>query len=261
MKRLLCVFFMVSVLIFCFGCQSYDGLSESKESGCFIIYYDKADESCIEDVAKILNDNIERITGNYNTDITGTSYKVYIYPDLTTFHEAIGRPDAADWLVGISPDRETVKMVSPNNAGTSHNYDQMLQVAVHEFTHSVIWGIEKESAIPIWLNEGIAEYEARQMNEKRKKSVRTMLTMESVPTLYEMKMCNSTEFGNMGGYELSYTIVEYIVSEYGYEKLNLLVRNPADFESAFGVSQADFETGWLDFITENYKTTYRPFIG
>ena len=152
-------------------------------------------------------------------------------------------------------------MVSPNNAGTSHNYDQMLQVAVHEFTHSVIWGIEKESAIPIWLNEGIAEYEARQMNEKREKSVRTMLTMESVPTLNDMKMCNSTEFGNMGGYELSYTIVEYIVSEYGYEKLNLLVRNPADFESAFGVSQADFETGWLDFITENYKTTYRPFIG
>jgi hypothetical protein len=245
------------------GCanSNYEGLSNKKSVNHFIFYYDKQDKNSIGDIAGVLNDNFEKITSNYEADADEKRIQIYIYPDLTTFHEAIGWPDAEDWVVGTASGGDAVKMVSPNNADASHNYDQMLQVAVHEFTHIVIANIEKTTAIPRWLSEGIAEYEAEQMDENRKSAVRSKIIAESVPTLNEMKMSTSTEFGKMGGYELSYTIVEYIVSEYGYEKLILLVRNPDDFTGAFGVSEADFETGWLGFINENYKTSYRPFIG
>lgn len=57
---------------------------------------------------------------------------VEIYPELKEFHEAIGYPEAPDWVVGFAGNGK-IQMVSPLNPGPQHTYDSLIKAAVHEF--------------------------------------------------------------------------------------------------------------------------------
>lgn len=61
-------------------------------------------------------------------------------------------------------------MVSPYVDKSKEDY--MIKVAIHEFTHVLVRKINKEG-VPIWLNEGIATFEANQMDDSIKKFIKS----------------------------------------------------------------------------------------
>jgi hypothetical protein len=91
-----------------------------------------------------------------------TPVRVFIYPDLESFHRAIGMPDAPDWIVGNTMDGD-IHIVSPNGAGT-RTLDDMQTVLIHEFVHIVTRCLSGDIySVPCWLTEGVAVYEAGQL--------------------------------------------------------------------------------------------------
>jgi hypothetical protein len=82
---------------------------------------------------------------------------------------------------------------------------------LHEFIHVAAYTINGDfSSIPRWLLEGIAYYEAQQFDDNQRK----YLANKSIPSLSRMETANSYDFGEMRGYQLSYTNIEFMVKKF-----------------------------------------------
>ena len=229
--------------------QNSDSLSLAKESEHFAFYSASGDIKVLDSLAITLENNYARITNRLGIQIEN-KIKVKVFPDLKSFHIAIKYPDAADWVVGSSIDDELL-MVSPLNPGSYHTYKSLMQVIVHEFTHVAVYYARGEkgiNTIPIWLNEGYAQYEAGQLNEDIRKYVKKSLTGKTPPTWSQLENASAMEFGQMNGYGLSVMIVEFLVDTYGIDKLVLLIKEPENIEIIYGLSKGDLEAQWVQYL-------------
>ena len=232
-----------------FAKQSAVPLSLQKTSRHFDFYSCDGDSNALDDIAKTLEDNTNRITDHLKIRFT-ERIRVYIYPDVKTFHTAIYWPDAPDWAIGAAGINE-MKMVSPLNPGSAHTYASLMQAIVHELVHSAVInavGLEGLSRLPKWLNEGYAFYEAGQMTDDMRESVKSHVQEKAPPTWNQLNPKDIVEFGNMGGYQLSTTIIEFLVKKHGFKKLMKLIEAPDELETIYGRSMDVLEKQWVQYI-------------
>ncbi len=175
---------------------------------------------------------------------------VYIYPDLKTFHNAVFLPDAPDWVVGAAGKNE-LKMVTPLNPGGAHTYNSLMLAIVHELTHTVVLNVRKQqqTRLPSWLNEGYAFYEAHQMTSNMRNWIKSDLTKHAPPSWKQLDQAGTVEFGDMGGYAFSTTIIEFLVHSYGF-KLRKLILAPEKMEDIYGVPKEDLEKTWVKYLRD-----------
>jgi hypothetical protein len=226
--------------------QNTDSLHLAKESRHFAFYSTDGDVKVLDSLAIILENNYSRITDRLGIQIE-KKIIVKVYPDLKSFHAAIHYPDAPDWVAGSSMDDELL-MVSPLNPGSYHTYQSLTQVIVHEFVHIAVYYARSGNdspAMPRWLNEGYAQYEAGQVNEKIRKYVKSSYSDKTLPTWAQLDAAPAMEFGKMNGYGLSVMIVEFLVDTYGIDKLVLLVKEPGNIEIIYGLPQNALEEQWV----------------
>jgi len=229
--------------------QNNDSLNLAKESQHFNFYSTNGDIKVLDSLAITLENNYSRITNHLGIQID-KKINVKVFPNLKTFHLAIKYPDAPDWVVGSSNGDELM-MVSPLNPGSIHTYESLMQVIVHEFVHiavSYARGDKGWTTLPRWLNEGYAQYEAGQINEHIRKIVESSVKAKTPPTWTQLDTASVMEFGNMNGYGLSVTIVEFLVVTYGIEKLVLLIKEPKNFENIYGLSENTLEKQWIQYL-------------
>jgi hypothetical protein len=229
--------------------NSNDSLNLQKTSLHFNLYSSDTDRKVLDDIAKALEDNYGRITEHLRTHFT-KSIKVYIYPDTKTFHNAIQMPNAPDWAVGAGGINE-LKMVSPLNPGSVHSYASLMQAIIHELTHTAVLNARGErglAGLPKWLNEGYAFYEAYQMNDYMRRTVKSRLLEKAPPTWIQLDTASIVEFGNMDGYAFSTMIIEFLVNKYGFEKLLNLIMTPENMDAIYGISKGDLEKQWIQYL-------------
>lgn len=214
----------------------------------FDFYSKKQDEKVLDDLSKVLESNYLRICNNMQTSFD-SKIDVFIYPNTKAFHIAIDYPDAPDWVVGAAGKNE-LKMVSPLNPGSVHSYESLMKAIVHELAHSIVLNFRKQGLVglPNWLNEGFAYYEANQLTEADRKKVHSSLLKNTIPSWNELKNSNTFEFGEMGGYGISATIVEFLIETNGYEKLKQYIVEPKNVENIYKISEKDLELMWLKYL-------------
>lgn len=198
---------------------------------------------CLKDLSDVLDENYIRVLNDLRTPPLHNKVDILIYANLNTYHKASYQPNAPTWVIANSVlGKDAIQMVNPLH-GDGRSYDEYMKAIVHEFTHIIVMRyINSTSNIPIWLNEGIASYEAKQ-DDDAGPLVSTAKLMNTLPTLKELETNNYT-FGNNNGYQFSYSIIEYIVKVYGYDKVVALVKSPAMFEKIIGMSKQDFQKVW-----------------
>jgi hypothetical protein len=229
--------------------QNSDSLNLANESQHFNFYSTGGDLKVLDSLAINLEDNYSRITHHLGIQIA-KKIDVKVFPDLKAFHAAIHYPDAPDWVVG-SCNGDELMMVSPLNPGSIHTNASLMQVIVHEFVHIAVSearGDKGWTALPRWLGEGYAQYEAGQVNEHIRKNVELSVIANSPPTWTQLDTASVMEFGNMNGYGLSVTIVEFLVDTYGIDKLVLLIKAPENFENIYGLSKNTLEKQWIQYL-------------
>lgn len=206
----------------------------------FEFYCNDTDEKCLDKLNQLLDENYLRITTDLGVRISRVT-RVYIFPDLETFHNEIGQPDAADSLVGLEY-LHAIYMVSPLYRGDMDTYYEILPVIVHEFTHIAFSYVNADyQTVPKWLDEGIAMFEAKQDPG--------FFSVTDCPTLNELDT-DYDSFVKINGYAYSYTIIAYIIKEFGWEKLRGLIDSASDFETILGVTKAEFYTHWVAYLKE-----------
>lgn len=222
------------------------GMIQQLKSNHFTFYSKDEDKDCLEELLRTLEQNFTRITEDLKVSLD-KKVEVYIYSDLNTYHEAINQPEAPSWVVGnANPIERTIQMVNPSKAD-GRPYSEFMKVIVHEFAHVVTREINSDvSSLPVWLSEGIAVFEAEQ-NNGIEEVITKAKESDKFPTLSDFET-DSYTFGNNGGYQFSYYLVEYIVKLYGYEKLIELIKAPLKFENILGVSKEEFEKQWISYL-------------
>jgi hypothetical protein len=223
-------------------------LEKQKKTQHFIFYSNDKDAECLEDLSKELESNFKVITSKLKVNIKD-DINVLVYPDIESFHIAMNDANASDSVVGTGWGRE-IKIVSPLNPGTVHKYDSVKKILVHEFNHVVISNINSNlNEIPAWLNEGIATYEAKQMSDKIKAFIKQKVSENKIPTFVELTKGLSNPDGS---HIFSYTIVEFLVYNFGYDKIIDILKSPENIEKVLRISIFEFEKQWITYMKENY---------
>lgn len=222
-----------------------------QEQSSFIYYYEPQDQANAEKLMQVLNQNHERIAQALGWN-PPTKTTVVMYSDQREFQRAArGRISDymdADWFIGDNR-ADAVLIMSPGIPNRANGPDEIVQAAAHEYVHLVEDNINKD--LPIYWHEGIAMYLAGQ-------KVKGRIYTNDLPDANKvfktsLNMWTSLEFGNTGGYDLSYTLVEYVAQEFGVDKLAAIVREPNHLEQALGKNYDALYEGWVAYLAENYQ--------
>jgi len=220
----------------------------------FNFYCIQSDEIVLDTISFLLETSYTNLEILLNYSINDT-IDVFIYPDLESFHTNANWLGAnpPDWFIGQCNEKDVIKLVSPLNPGPAHSYESVLGGSVHEFAHAFNYQIVRtRQRIPVWLFEGFASYAAR-FPLPNTNIIRQRINNGVMPTLEYFD--NDSHLVDENLYSFSYTVVEYIVNEYGYENLSQFLKIHTRYEDAFGVGITEevFEAGWQQFVIDNYS--------
>lgn len=198
-----------------------------------------------QDLFEELKNNVEQIAAKYNHQ-PSRKIVIEIYPDLPTFHQAVGESDAPDWFMGTF-DNNTLKIVSPLNPGPEHTYQSILRSTLHLYTMWLISDINPLA--PKWIRQGIGGYEAQQMSEDFIRSTTSeAISNRAIPSFEDLNDV-SWDFGKTG-FQFSYLIVEFIIKKYGLGPLNQLIRNPDGYHDIFQLSEEKLHEQWAKALQD-----------
>ena len=215
----------------------------------FEVWGFSGEQAAADTVIGILSENYYRIATSLGTELSQV-VRVDIYPDLESYHTAMGWEDAPDWSVGSAIVEANIKLVTPFNPGPVHTFASIMEISVHEMIHCFVSKISNYP-LPIWINEGTATYFAYQGPPSAAYLQDLINQNGGLPTLNDLN--NGSTFGDIGGYTWSYTIVEFIVEQLGSSTmLSQFLASNTDYTLLGFASAQDFEIAWHNYINSNY---------
>lgn len=209
------------------------------------MFYGENLENYINRLSDSLESEYQRLLNNLAYDMP-EKITVFIHSDINRFHKAMGAVNAHVWfrasyLGGIL---YIVPPVYFSDLPTE-------KVSVHVLAQILIHRINFN--VPMWLYQGVYAYEGKWLDKNWIKiALSNRISKGDIPTFTELSI-GFKKFGDNEGYLLSYTIADFLISRYGYKKLNELIREQYDYYKVFGVSENDLWIQWVDFLSEYYN--------
>jgi len=175
--------------------------------------------------------------------------RVYVYNNRWAYGRATGH-----W--GASGNIEGSKMIHILWVG-----EETGQVAIHEFAHTVTLQLliehelqpldaakfdEKFASLPVWLWEGVAVYEANQAHNPMSFPY---MKNGQYPSLQELSQTSK----GAKIYDVGYTLVEFIESKWGHDRLIQLILEYGNAQKVLGVSDEQLSRLWSDFVRVKYQ--------
>ena len=239
--------------------EARDQPSEAKVGGAeldllrntphFELYALIQDEPALDDIANALEAQYERVTAHLNVSFN-EKIRVNIYPSVKAFHFDIHLKDGPDWVVAAAG-RDRLLMVSPLNPGSVHDYASLIKASVHELVHTAVLRMRGEKGLvglPKWLNEGYAYYEAGQFTPELQQVAKGRYAEQDLPKWSDLDNASVAAFGDMDGYPLSASIIDFLVIIHGWNKLVELIHNPEKLTEIYGRTEAELEADWAKYF-------------
>ena len=134
-------------------------------------------------------------------------------------------------------------------------------VLFHEYTHAVVFRLSRGKA-PVWLNEGIAQYEEGKRQKESRRILRNIFAEKRKIPLraLEGSFMGMDQRSAAIAYLVSLSATEYLVREYGVGAVkNILIElgTGSSLDDAF---QSVIYTSYNDFEEEWYRSLWR-FLG
>lgn len=213
---------------------------------------DKSEVSTKNDrMNKVYKDLFDELKGQVERIFTTYRHRpsqkviIEIYPDLSTFHQAMGEPDAPDWFMGTYESNK-IQIVSPLNPGPEHTYQSVIRHTLSLFTMWLLKDINP--SVPKWLAHGLGGHEAKQMSQEYiKYSTTEAIRNNTVPSFHALTD-DSWDFEKIGGFAFSHLITEYLLHTYSFDAINKFIRDSTDFQGAFQLSEPELHASWVQYL-------------
>jgi hypothetical protein len=234
------------------------------ESEHFIITCEgfEENENTLIKLRDILEGSYNRITTTLQVSLSDKSNFI-LYPDsnsflsyLNAYYPGMNFGASSVGTYFNNYDEDEVRMVTPGNPPRQyHDFNSLLQVAVHEWVHLVAQRLNNPLTLPppSYLGEGVAVYLAGQNNGVQQKIASDIKNGKFPASLNAIQDV----------YNYGYALVEYIVHQYGNERLVNLYKTlkanttnaDAVFQACFGsgITETQFMSDWKAYCIAKYK--------
>src|SRR4029453_7631606 len=181
----------------------------------FEIYYYPEIERHLERVAGYAESAYQHISADLKHDL---SFKVplILFKTHSEFEQQNVAPGAAQEGVAAFAEPFRQRMVLPIDDPP----DRLYGLIVHELTHQFEFDIIPQSlirrSVPLWVNEGLSDYERGQWNPIDLMTVRDAAVADIVPKMSEMEGYGNTSNPRLV-YNLGHPCFEFIEAKYGKE--------------------------------------------
>lgn len=179
---------------------------------------------------------------------------VKVFDTRLDFDNKIGW-DTPDWLVAMADNNgKVIHILSPIalKNESSHEAKEFIPILKHEFTHIFFTHLSDGSSEPMWLNEGLAAYIAKQHRHDKKIVIKSKFCKTISTSRDWNKMINH------GAYAMSALFVYFLINNYSFKKIKELISSLnkeytySSFKKIFlKVYNKDFEEIEELFIKEN----------
>jgi RNA polymerase sigma-70 factor (ECF subfamily) len=106
--------------------------------------------------------------------------------------------------------------------------------------------------IPGWLLYGLGSYIGLNRPRTRVQNRLRLLYSQDIPSVKDLRPYGGEKFKQMAGYDLCYTMVDFIVTQYGWDALHRYIREPDNHMGIFLCSMEQLEEAWKQFVKEQY---------
>ncbi|CAG7622785.1 hypothetical protein PAESOLCIP111_02444 [Paenibacillus solanacearum] len=200
-----------------------------------------------DDFTAILRKNFRRITSSLNfTPHTKIAYEIY--------------PDQESMLPEAHPSKKTisgtfgqniVKIISPLNPGPHFDYHDIVRHSLALYSRVLTRQLNPQ--IPSFLLHGVGEYLGQVWSREQVRSrVTSIYLQRQLPSIKYLRAVDSLKFLGIRGRELSYTLIDFIVTRYSWDALHRLLRDLGNLEAIFERTPSQFEAEWKQFLMEQY---------
>jgi tetratricopeptide (TPR) repeat protein len=198
---------------------------ETKETGNFKIKFaGTQNQDLADDVARVLQDAYQQVGRDFNL-FPDAEIPVIIYP-----RSGMEQLDYfPDWAAGVYDGK-----IRFGEDLWKHKF-YMKAVLYHEYTHVLVY-ISGGRNVPLWLNEGLAEYEARQFKRPSMRSFRKKLLFKAAQkkALFRLDQLTGVNLSIMSRisprmitllYTQSESFMTFLIERYSIsDMMNILVR-------------------------------------
>lgn len=156
-----------------------------------------------------------------------------------------------DWVAGIYDGK--IRVPLPSSRAAAGSIEPTLY---HEYTHALIHDLTRNNC-PVWLNEGIAEYEESKVRPPSLSLLRTAARIDRLVPFEKLEAAFRSEDPRVAGlaYEQSFSVVTYLVNRHGVYRvrrvLDLLAEGSSideAFRKELRMSSAQFESRWKSWL-------------
>jgi hypothetical protein len=223
------------------------------ETDHFKLYCLANDKEAAQKVLTVAETNFKKLSADFKHTYSA-KINLYVFPNIQEQHKAIGALTAGDWLVN-SYDEKTHSFytVSPQNPGSHHSAESILQLNIVGLTKLFIKDTYPNK-MPDWFCLGIGLWMAGYVDKTALSKLASDHTQ--IPSFQQLEKLNSTEsFDSRTMYQsCAYSIVEYMNSQWGWEKILTLLADFSSFEKVQGITQETFRTQWINYLDTTYQT-------
>jgi hypothetical protein len=224
----------------------------------FEIYYYPALERHLERIASYAESAYQRISGELQHDLADR-VPLVVFKTHSEFQEnniyGGETPDSA--LAFAEPERN--RMVLP----IDEPYDQLYALITHELTHIFEFNIIPRGLVgeglPLWVDEGLADYMTGAWPVLDMVAVRDAALTDNIP---RMSRLHSAPLSGRTPYNLGHAAFEFIESRWGKEGLrqflfslrkSVLGGGESAYEEALKIKPEDFDDQFDRYLKERFK--------
>jgi len=227
----------------------------------FEIYYYPALAQHLERVAGYAESAYQQISADLKHDL---SFKVQLilFKTHSEFEQENIDPGAAQEGVGAFAEPIVKRIVAPIDDPPDRLYGLIVHELTHQFEFDIIpQGLIRRS-VPLWVNEGLSDYERGQWEPLDLMAVRDAAIADIIPKMTELE-----GYGGGGGpsrliYNLGHAVFEFIEAKFGKEGIrqfmfslrkSVIGGGEDAYEEALRMKKDEFDQAFDRYLKDRFK--------
>jgi hypothetical protein len=226
----------------------------------FEIYYYPALQQHLERIAGYAESAYQQISADLKHDLP---YKVpmILFKTHSEFEQQNVAPGGSQEGVGAFAEPMQHRMLLPIDDPPDQLYGLITHELTHQFEFDIIPTTLIRRSVPLWVNEGLSDYERGQWSSSDLMQVRDAAIADIVPKMSEME-----GYGNSGNvllvYNLGHAVFEFIEAKFGKEgvrqflfslRKSVIGGGEDAYEEALRMKKDEFDEAFDRYLKDRFK--------
>jgi hypothetical protein len=224
--------------------------------GAVTLYWYSGNEAFAQELMAKTQDALQMLAEDTGAELERPA-RLYIYASSGEFQGAMIHP--REWIGGVAFTRYGIMAIgiAPNNISWGKT------TIAHELTHLVIHQITLNpyNSLPVWLDEGLAMRSEGILEPQFSTALAEAIAEDSLISVQSLSSPFSAYSGEaVLSYAQSHSLVEYLISDYGQEKMFELLttfKRGSGYDDAlkavYGFDMDGLDELWREYVTDKYQ--------